>query len=323
MWWHELIRSALIIGPTILVARELLHKNYAIRHWVAVLFAVCWQFLWHLMALSTAVNSDFLAFHHVGVFFVGVPVELILPLSVLMVYVSYRYRFLQTPVVNAVVLITLLCFFIGLTSSTSMDPVFILCLVPYAVWIILPSYYLYQWTARDQHIYLRTLLQNSLWAIVLLWLLPTMIFEHIAGSWQVLEQKRSWLEIGLFVLLVLPAYLIGNALYHFARYGNGTGFPFDAPKVLVTSGVYRFISNPMQLGIVMMQLLWGMILKSPFVIFTALVAALLFMVFKRICNGTFQMCGQDPQWRRYQAKTPRWLPHCMRLRLSTMSIKQQ
>ncbi len=124
----------------------------------------------------------------------------------------------------------------------------------------------------------------------------------------------------MYALLLLPGYLIISALYHFAKYGNGAGFPYDAPKILVTSGVYQCISNPMQLGIVLLQLIWGMFVNSPSVIFTALIATLLFMVFKKICNGTFQLCAQDPNQQTYQNTTPRWLQNFYGVYCSTMII---
>lgn len=68
--------------------------------------------------------------------------------------------------------------------------------------------------------------------------------------------------------------------------GKGTAFPYDPPKYLVTTGVYRYVSNPMQIGIVLLMLGWGAILKSTYVMGTGMVAIMLFIAFKDVCNGS-------------------------------------
>jgi protein-S-isoprenylcysteine O-methyltransferase Ste14 len=107
---------------------------------------------------------------------------------------------------------------------------------------------------------------------------------------------------------LIPAYLILNALYVFARDGGGTGFPYDPPKRLVTTGVYAHLSNPMQLGICLLMAWWGVMVECVYVSLTSLVALMLFTVFKQICNGSSQVGKTDPRWATYQRTTPKWLP---------------
>lgn len=96
----------------------------------------------------------------------------------------------------------------------------------------------------------------------------------------------------------------------FAKQGQGTAFPYDAPKYLVTTGVYRYISNPMQVGIVLMMLFWGAILESDLVMLSAVVAGVLFLVFKNVCNGSCRIGVTDAEsWARYQQSVPKWFPY--------------
>ena len=108
--------------------------------------------------------------------------------------------------------------------------------------------------------------------------------------------------------LILPAALIINALYVFARFGRGTAFPYDPPRHLVTQGVYGYISNPMQLGICLMMAWWSVVLQNLLVFGSAFVALFLFIVFKSICNGSSSVCGKDPEWEKYQNEVPKWFP---------------
>lgn len=174
--------------------------------------------------------------------------------------------------------------------------------------VTIPAHCLFKWTNKDVHVYLRSILQNINWAILLLWFFPSIVFVYTYASWSVFLEQIQETGLMVFLPMLVPAFLIINALYHFARYGNGTGFPYDAPKILVTTGVYRYISNPMQAGIVLMMLIWGMILNNALIISASLVAVFLFIVFKKTCNGAFQLCGQDPKWLEYQKATPKWVP---------------
>ena len=54
-----------------------------------------------------------------------------------------------------------------------------------------------------------------------------------------------------------PLFLAGAAIYvhcvwHFARTGRGTPAPIDAPRKLVQRGLYRWVRNPMYLGVLLL-----------------------------------------------------------------------
>ena len=100
----------------------------------------------------------------------------------------------------------------------------------------------------------------------------------------------------------------------FAKDGKGTGFPYDPPVYLVTTGVYQYVSNPMQIGIVFLMAMWGMILSSALLSLTAPIALVLFIVFKNVCNGSCQIGKSDPNWQVYQRNTPKWIPFNFRTR---------
>jgi protein-S-isoprenylcysteine O-methyltransferase Ste14 len=168
--------------------------------------------------------------------------------------------------------------------------------------------YLSDWTATDTHIGKRAILQSLAWAVLLFWLFPSLIFNLTADNWSGFLQ-RDTLTMGLFLLpLLLPAYLLISALYHFAVQGEGTAFPYDPPKKLVTQGVYRYISNPMQVGISLAMGWWGVVIQSLWVSISAVIAVILFIVFKDVCNGSCAIGKNNPDWEEYQRTVPKWYP---------------
>lgn len=68
------------------------------------------------------------------------------------------------------------------------------------------------------------------------------------------------------VAAVLPL-LLGTVIYfwclwHFAVTGRGTPAPIDAPKRLVVQGLYRYVRNPMYVGVLLVIVGWAVFFWS-------------------------------------------------------------
>ena len=85
-------------------------------------------------------------------------------------------------------------------------------------------------------------------------------------------------------------------------------FPTTHPNRLVCHGIYAYLSNPMQLGIVLLMTWWGVVLQSLVVLTSGPVAALLFIVFSDVCSGVSNVAISDPRWRAYKRNVPAWWP---------------
>lgn len=107
---------------------------------------------------------------------------------------------------------------------------------------------------------------------------------------------------------------IGVAIYlwcawDFATFGRGTPVVFDPPKNLVVRGLYKYVRNPMYVGILS-------ILLGETVLFTSLKLMIYFAVLGLIFH-TFVVLYEEPalrkqfgeSYRKYFAQTPRWVPN--------------
>jgi protein-S-isoprenylcysteine O-methyltransferase Ste14 len=113
--------------------------------------------------------------------------------------------------------------------------------------------------------------------------------------------------------LAIPLWALGAAglawcAWDFAKKGEGTPAPIDAPKKLVVSGLYRYVRNPMYVSALMIllgQFLW---LGSRWVFAYMLFMFTAFHLF--ITNyeepGLKRLFGA--QFERYARAVPRWLP---------------
>ena len=299
----DIFRALIIMLPALILTYQFTQRKHSLLRWVGALFAHIWQFQWRLILFTAGIHWGLWEFTTTDVTLFGVPIDIILCAGLLL-GVLPRILFPRLPIIVLVIADSLLCLLFFPIVYTENSVIWIVTL---SVLVIVPSQLLARWTEYDQHIYLRSALQNAGWAILLLWLFPSIIFNLTQDSWQPLLQRDWMINILFLIPMILPAGLLLNALYEFARHGRGTAFPYDAPKYLVTSGVYRYLSNPMQLGIVLMMLFWGAILHSYLVMLSAPVAFILFLVFKNVCNGSCQVGVSAPEeWQHYQQSVPKW-----------------
>lgn len=111
----------------------------------------------------------------------------------------------------------------------------------------------------------------------------------------------------------IPLIALGAALYlrcawDFARFGLGTPAPIDPPRNLVAGGLYRYVRNPMYVGIVSMLLGECVFFESRRV--------LAFALFAVLATHLFVVCYEEPTLRKkfgasyeeYCRTVPRWIP---------------
>ena len=159
---------------------------------------------------------------------------------------------------------------------------------------------------------------------ILLVLLRTAIFTAIVpytvGLWLPTQAHRAFSEAPFRVeperwqiILSLLLLLAGAAIYlwcawDFSVKGLGSPAPIDAPINLVVNGLYRFVRNPMYVGVFLLiasraVLFWSL----PIVLYLALVAT---------CVQLFIVLYEEPHLRKifgeqyldYRRRVPRWIP---------------
>jgi len=123
----------------------------------------------------------------------------------------------------------------------------------------------------------------------------------------------SRIETGVLAYLAFPLWLVGGfvllwSFWNFLRQGRGTPAPIDPPKELVAVGFYRYVRNPMYVGILAMLIghflwfgYWNLLMY----------AVVVFFAF-----NTFVTYYEEPTLRRnfgaayeeYCRRVPRWIP---------------
>ena len=108
--------------------------------------------------------------------------------------------------------------------------------------------------------------------------------------------------------IVIGALIYFRCAWDFTFSGSGTPAPIDPPKKLVVRGFYRFVRNPMYIGVSLPLFGEALLFESATLLVYAAVVLLTFHL--------FVMCYEEPHLRRkfgdsyksYCDAVPRWLP---------------
>ena len=133
-------------------------------------------------------------------------------------------------------------------------------------------------------------------------------FVVFGGHIDRLESWTLWHYLSLLPIIV-GAGILFWCVWDFAVAGRGTLAPVDPPKHLVVRGLYRYVRNPMSMGVV--SILFGEALL--FWAFSLLCYAIVFFIITHL----FVVLYEEPALRRqfgesyeaYRRSVPRWLPH--------------
>jgi protein-S-isoprenylcysteine O-methyltransferase Ste14 len=172
--------------------------------------------------------------------------------------------------------------------------------------LVVPVQLLGRWTIDGDHLRARTALQVTTFTGLVGWLLPTAVFALGDGGWRELWTGPRWWTVTLFQLLALAAVPGIAAVCEFVARGNGTPYPWDPPDLLVTTGPYAYLANPMQLSATAILALLALGTHS-LALLIATVAAAAFSVTVAEPHEREDLAARlGPDWQRYDTAVRPW-----------------
>lgn len=122
-------------------------------------------------------------------------------------------------------------------------------------------------------------------------------------------------QIGTGPALIAGSLLIalGAAIYlacqwDFAFFGRGTPAPIDEPQRFVSRGLYRYVRNPMYLGVLTTILGWATLFRTTALLWYALGVATAFHLFVMLYEEPHLKRVFGREYEEYCARVNRWLP---------------
>jgi protein-S-isoprenylcysteine O-methyltransferase Ste14 len=154
------------------------------------------------------------------------------------------------------------------------------------------------------------MIATALGSLLFLFVAPGMVAGYIPLA---LFRNGAQVETGVFAYLALPLWLAGGTIllwsfWNFFKQGRGTPAPIDSPKELVVNGFYRYVRNPMYVGILAILIghflwfgFWNLLFYAMFIFlaFNAFVAYYEEPTLKRTFGAAYE---------EYCKRVPRWIP---------------
>jgi len=128
-----------------------------------------------------------------------------------------------------------------------------------------------------------------------------------------LAREASRLDLGLGKWVGVPLIVAGAAvllacIVEFARKGRGTLAPVDPPRKLVAAGLYRYVRNPMYVGVVTTLFGEALFFESRALAIYAGAIWLIFHVWVLVYEEPHLEETFGAEYRKYRGAVPRWIP---------------
>ncbi|SDO88029.1 Protein-S-isoprenylcysteine O-methyltransferase Ste14 [Lutimaribacter pacificus] len=171
----------------------------------------------------------------------------------------------------------------------------------------IPAIYLAKWTAEDRRLPMRCALLALMTGGMIFVVLPSLIMQAMGGEWELLA-RPPWSSV-VAGLCLATASVIGLAANQMlCLQGGGTPIPLDPTKRLVRSGIYSYVSNPMQLSAALCWIILGVFLQNVWVIAAAGMAWVFVQGMVR-WHHRHDLLKRFPEgWPEYKANVPEWIP---------------
>ena len=117
---------------------------------------------------------------------------------------------------------------------------------------------------------------------------------------------QTW-QPGLAVMCA-GAFVLLRCVRDFYISGKGTLAPWDPPKQLVVVGLYRWVRNPMYVGVLLLVLGWTLYLASLLLAAYMTLLALGFHLQVVMHEEPWLDTEFGQQWKTYKTTVPRWAP---------------
>ncbi|HET7105798.1 MAG TPA: isoprenylcysteine carboxylmethyltransferase family protein [Candidatus Acidoferrum sp.] len=173
---------------------------------------------------------------------------------------------------------------------------------------LLPAQLFARWTRERSHLTARNLMHLCFHSALLLGVWPLLITQFVGGNWYAWGERASATNKFYLQFLIFPCVFLITAMQEFHSAGKGTPMPEDAPPRLVTTGIFYYVANPMQIGKFGVLFFWGLFWRNPWIVTAAFLGLLYSITIARAREDRDMAARFGADWTNYRRNVRRWLP---------------
>jgi len=171
---------------------------------------------------------------------------------------------------------------------------------------LLPSLVIGKLTAADRMPRVRVLFHIIGWGGYIALLIPAAVLAYTGDSYYKKVLAIGWHDLPIIVFILWCLHIGIMATLEFGWLGRGTPIPFDPPKTVVTSGIYAYIANPMQLICTLYMVALAWLLETPSLLWIAVGFFIYDYVFSKDYNDFHIANAMPGTWQQFQNHVPNW-----------------
>ena len=151
---------------------------------------------------------------------------------------------------------------------------------------------------------------TTLKSLLFLIVAPGMVAGYIPLA---LLRRGPKVETGFFAYLAFPLWVIGGIIllwsfWNFLIQGRGTPAPVDPPKELVAAGFYRYVRNPMYVGVLLIVIGHFLWFQTIWLLVYTVIVFLAFHLFVTLYEEPTLRKKFGALYEEYRQRVPRWIP---------------
>ncbi|MDD9724557.1 methyltransferase [Roseovarius sp. SK2] len=303
------LRWLLLIGPICLVVLTAFVRKTTTRAKIGGLFALLYGVPMIFITHSMAVHFGWWHYGWDALMLDGLPVDIIIGGAILFgpgLYFTF-------PKVGPLMICLPIVIGLHATIFSSLKPLVYAGPFWFAGVVLVfltahvPAIYLAKWTAEDRRLPMRCALLAIMTGGMILTVLPALIMQAMGGEWA-LFQRPIWGSILAASFIGLASVIGLSANQMLCLQGGGTPIPLDPTKRLVRSGIYAYVSNPMQLSAALIWIILGIYLQNVWIVAAAGMAWVFVQGMVRWHNRNDLLKRFPDGWPEYKQNVPEWVP---------------
>jgi protein-S-isoprenylcysteine O-methyltransferase Ste14 len=304
------IRAGALYFPLVLTLAAGALRGRPPRLFAACLLSALWTAPALLALQQLNIRAGWWTFSGDGAMFCGMPVELYLGWIVLWgILPQLAFRRLHIALAaGSMIGLDLLAMPLS-RPVVALAPSWLLGEAAAGLIVLLPALFIARWTLDNSHLRLRAAMQVAISGLLFLYLVPEIVFAlRPSQGWAPLLRMPGWQrQFAMHFLFVLAVPGVSAAM-EFAERGSGTPIPYDPPSRLVTSGIYRYCANPMQLSCALAMVAWACLLRNGWLLAAAAVSIVYSAGLAEWDEGQDLARRFGAEWRQYRAGVRSWIP---------------
>ena len=157
---------------------------------------------------------------------------------------------------------------------------------------LVPAHLFVHWTRERQHLTARNVMHLLFHGALFIVIYPMLLEQITGGNFRAATERSSVLNKIELQLLAIPCVLLLTAM----------------PRHLVTSGVYAYVANPMQIGKFGVLLGWSLFWRNPWISGVAGIGLFYSLTVARLNEDRDLAQRFGGRWLEYRRRVPRWSP---------------